>query len=133
MTPARYSVKHKGPITAPSGVGATTFRPLTPGASELRSRKLNHFVPLEPTLSTQSVTPSSLSFEHFVDADHAAEFLGMERRLLLDWARRGSIPGHPWGEGKRRVWRFLLSELAQWGTRQQNEPSLGAAKNARKQ
>jgi hypothetical protein len=49
--------------------------------------------------------------EPFVDADHAAEFLSVTRRRLLDMARTGSLPGHLLGEGVRRVWRFRLSEL----------------------
>lgn len=50
--------------------------------------------------------------EPFVDAAKAAEFLCLRRRRVLDLARRAEIPAHPLGEGKRRVWRFRLSELA---------------------
>jgi hypothetical protein len=50
--------------------------------------------------------------EPFVDADVAAEFLSSKRKTVLDWARAGSIPAHPFGRGKRTEWRFRLSEIA---------------------
>jgi len=56
---------------------------------------------------------NSLNFEPFVDADAVAAFLSLERRLVLDWARSGDIPAHPLGRGKRRTWRFRLSEITE--------------------
>jgi excisionase family DNA binding protein len=50
--------------------------------------------------------------EPFVDADRAAEFLVITRRHLLEMARAGEIPAHPIGSGKRKTWRFRLSEIA---------------------
>ncbi len=50
--------------------------------------------------------------EGFVDADEAAKFLLLTRRHILELARAGELPGHPIGDGPRRVWRFRLSELA---------------------
>jgi predicted DNA-binding transcriptional regulator AlpA len=50
--------------------------------------------------------------EQFVDADQAAKFLSLTRRRVLDLARAGKFPGHPIGDGSRRVWRFRLSEIA---------------------
>ena len=50
--------------------------------------------------------------EPFVDAGAAAEFLAVSRRRLLDLARARQLPGHPIGDGARRVWRFRLSEIA---------------------
>lgn len=52
------------------------------------------------------------ALEHFVDADEAAKFLSLTRRRILELARAGKLPGHPIGEGARRVWRFRLSEIA---------------------
>ena len=52
------------------------------------------------------------ALERFVDADEAARFLTLTRRRILDLARAGKLPGHPMGDGPRRVWRFRLSELA---------------------
>ena len=50
--------------------------------------------------------------EQFVDADEAGKFLSLTRRRILELARAGRLPGHPIGDGARRVWRFRLSELA---------------------
>lgn len=51
--------------------------------------------------------------EYFVGADEAGKFLQLTPRRVKDLARAGSIPAHPIGEGARKVWRFLLSELYQ--------------------
>jgi excisionase family DNA binding protein len=50
--------------------------------------------------------------EPFVDPNSAAEFLRVARRRVLEMARAGEIPAHPIGRGKRKQWRFRLSELA---------------------
>jgi len=50
--------------------------------------------------------------ESFVDAAVAADFLQLSPRHLLDLARAGHLPGYPLGSGKRRIWRFRLSEIA---------------------
>lgn len=54
----------------------------------------------------------SFQSERFVDANVAAEFLSVKRKTILDWARAGAIPAHPFGKGKRAVWRFRISEIA---------------------
>jgi hypothetical protein len=51
--------------------------------------------------------------EPFVDAIQGAEFLGIRPRRLLELVRAGHLPGHPIGEGRRKTWRFRLSELAE--------------------
>jgi hypothetical protein len=56
------------------------------------------------------MTPESL--EGFVDADEAGTFLSLNRRRILELTRAGKLPGHPVGDGARRVWRFRLSEIA---------------------
>jgi excisionase family DNA binding protein len=60
----------------------------------------------------QSLSPRQFPCESFVDADVAAEFLMVKRKTILDWARSGVIPAHPFGRGKRVVWRFRISEIA---------------------
>jgi hypothetical protein len=55
-----------------------------------------------------------LTLEPFVDAGHAAAFLAMSRKTLLVLARKGILPGHPIGDGVRKIWRFRLSELEHW-------------------
>jgi hypothetical protein len=52
------------------------------------------------------------TLEGFVDADEAGKFLSLTRRRILELARARKLPGHPIGDGARRVWRFRLSELA---------------------
>lgn len=52
--------------------------------------------------------------EQFVDADVAADFLGISRAFLLQLARAGQVPAHPLpssGKRLRRTWRFRISEL----------------------
>jgi hypothetical protein len=66
--------------------------------------------------------------ERFVDADEAATFLSITRRRILELARASKLPGHPIGDGARRVWRFRLSELANALAKNvftsQNEPAI---------
>jgi hypothetical protein len=53
--------------------------------------------------------------EPFVDADAVAAFLRIERRQVLEMARKKIIPAHPLmgqGEGTRNTWRFRLTEVA---------------------
>jgi hypothetical protein len=50
--------------------------------------------------------------EPFVDAEEAGNFLHLQRRRVLQLARQGKLPAYPIGDGRRRVWRFRLSELA---------------------
>jgi hypothetical protein len=40
----------------------------------------------------------------------SAEFLSVTCRRALDMARSGHLPAHPTGSGRRRTWRFLLSQ-----------------------
>lgn len=50
--------------------------------------------------------------ETFVTADEVAEFLKCSRPQVLQLARTGKIPAHPFGFGKeRKSWRFLLSQV----------------------
>jgi hypothetical protein len=51
--------------------------------------------------------------EPFVSAEKAATFVDLKPRHLLALARRGIAGAYPVDPGaKRKVWRFLLSELA---------------------
>jgi hypothetical protein len=56
---------------------------------------------------------SSAPLEPFVDAAQAAEFLCLRPRRVQKLARQGRIPAYPVDDGRRRVWRFRLSELAE--------------------
>lgn len=44
----------------------------------------------------------------------AAAYLGLDVKTVTRWARKGYLPAHPLGEGKRKFWRFLESELSEW-------------------
>jgi len=56
-----------------------------------------------------------VSPRRFLDPEQAAEFLGgLNSRTVTRWAREGYLPSYPIGEGKRRLWRFLESDLAMW-------------------
>jgi excisionase family DNA binding protein len=54
-----------------------------------------------------------LSPEPYVSPEEAAEFLKVNRLKVVRMARSGILPAHPLGTGKRRQWRFKLSELDQ--------------------
>jgi len=64
-----------------------------------------------PQESTRSEDPLE-DREPFVDAVRAAGFLSLSPRRVLTLARSGGIPAYHLGNGRRRVWRFRLSELA---------------------
>jgi excisionase family DNA binding protein len=51
------------------------------------------------------------TLEQYVSPEEAAEFLKTNRLKIVRMARSGSLPAHPLGSGKRRQWRFKLSEL----------------------
>jgi excisionase family DNA binding protein len=55
-----------------------------------------------------------MNSKHFLNADEAAQVLRMDSRTLVRWARLGQVPAHPLGDGKRRLWRFIESELIHW-------------------
>ena len=52
--------------------------------------------------------------ERFVDADEAATVLSVHPKTLQRWSRQGIVPAHPIGEGRRKYWRYLISELEAW-------------------
>ena len=104
--------KRRDEHSRPCRARGLTLRRTEPQTMELR----------EPTRFITTGTPGSeqrldeyserfLGIEPYVDADRAAEFLSLSRRRVLEMARAGILPGHPLGEGARRVWRFRLSEL----------------------
>ena|SRR5438067_1655060 len=68
-----------------------------------------HGIPCAVREKAREVSP-----EYFVDAAEAAKFLGLNHRTLMKMAREGSVPAHPIGDGARKLWRFLLSELDDW-------------------
>jgi hypothetical protein len=61
-----------------------------------------------------SIVSHPVLVEPYVEADGAAQFIHIKPRSLKKMAREGSVPAHPRGDGKRRRWLFLLSELDEW-------------------
>lgn len=55
----------------------------------------------------------SQTLEQYVSPEEAAKFLALSRQRIIRMARLGLLPAHPLGTGKRRQWRFRLSELDQ--------------------
>jgi hypothetical protein len=80
----------------------------TPGASGTPDVVLPQRSQAPGQYSSASLEP----LEPFVDAAKAAEFLCLRPRRVLELARQGLIPAYPVGDGRRRVWRFRLLELA---------------------
>jgi excisionase family DNA binding protein len=53
--------------------------------------------------------------KRFLTPEDAAEYLGgLNSRTVARWAREGYLPAIPLGEGKRRLWRFLVADLEHW-------------------
>jgi hypothetical protein len=50
-------------------------------------------------------------FRAYVDAERASAHLSISRKTLLRLARRGAVPAHAIGQGRKKMWRFRLSEL----------------------
>lgn len=79
--------------------------------------------PTKGDQASLSAASAPQSFERYVDATFAAQFLGMHPKTLARLARKGIVPAHPIGEGnQRRRWRFLISELDAWLRARQGRP-----------
>jgi hypothetical protein len=75
----------------------------------------NRLIPLLDSPGSDHLTIPRGQPERFVDATKAAEYLCCSRKHLLKLSVHGKIPAHPLpGSGKRRTWRYLLSELRDW-------------------
>lgn len=61
--------------------------------------------------SSLGVVPA---LEPYIEAGRAAAYLSMSRKTLLKKARAGRLPGHPIGDGRKKMWRFRISELDRW-------------------
>ena len=47
----------------------------------------------------------------WLTATEAAQYLKVQPRTILKWAKQGSIPAHRLSGAQRVTWRFLKSEL----------------------
>ena len=63
---------------------------------------------------TALFTISELRSEPYIAAERAAAHLSISRKTLLRLARRGLVPAHGIGQGRKKMWRFRLSELDLW-------------------
>jgi hypothetical protein len=72
-----------------------------------------HVVPDVPKNGSETAFRTERgTFEPFVNAESAGDFLQLQPRRVLQLARQGRLPAYPIGDGPRKVWRFRLSELA---------------------
>ena len=70
---------------------------------------------MNTSMFEQALLDSKPFPERYVDAVAGGQFVGMHPKTLERLARKGTVPGHPVGEGNRRKrWRFLISELDIW-------------------
>ena len=82
---------------------------------------------------TEVPLPGSITaIEYFVDAFEIAVMIGLHPRTVQQMARDGLIPAYPLGEGKRKTWRFLRSEVREWMQRKVNSDSHPCCSNRRK-
>ena len=65
-------------------------------------------------LTSTILSPPRVEPEHYVSSEEAASFLKLNLCTVQRLAREGTIPAHPFGEGARKTWRFLFSELDAW-------------------
>jgi excisionase family DNA binding protein len=66
-------------------------------------------------------------FERYLDAEEASSLLNIHTKTLQRMAREGKVPAHPFGDGPRKRWRFLLSELDAWMRSRNNQFATRAA------
>ena len=69
---------------------------------------------MNSSVSALTHAPERAPSERFVDANSAAPVLGVNPKTLQRWSRQGIVPAHPIGEGRRKYWRYLISELEAW-------------------
>lgn len=55
-----------------------------------------------------------MTVESYRSAEDLATFLQVHPKTILRMAREGKIPAHPFGDGQRKRWRFLISEVDAW-------------------
>lgn len=73
-------------------------------------------------LNTSAVSDAHF-VEPFVEAPAVAGFLHCSVRSVMQKARDGVIPAHPFGDGPRKRWFFLISEIADFLRKKVNSAS----------
>jgi excisionase family DNA binding protein len=83
---------------------------------QLQNEARVHKEKLLPAL-TDVLTAIPAKETRFLTPEEAARFLGgLNSRTVTRWAREKYLPAYPIGEGRRRLWRFLRSDLETWMT-----------------
>lgn len=72
------------------------------------------------------------AIEYFVDACEIGRMLGIDHRTVQQMARDGVLPAYPLGEGIRKTWRFLPSEVHDWMQRRVNSDGHPCRSNRRR-
>jgi hypothetical protein len=85
------------------------------------SRRLENEI--EPLHSGKLGVIANHGTEPFVDPGKAAQFVQLNIKTILRFARKGSIPAHPLAGNRRKKWRFLISELDAWARAKINSNS----------
>jgi len=63
-------------------------------------------------LSPGELTPRTLGVENYVSPKVIADYLGIERRQVLQLTRAGKLPSHPIDStARRKIWRYKISEV----------------------
>lgn len=63
-------------------------------------------------MSGEGSTRNGTKMENqWLTANEAAQYLRVQPRTILKWAKQGTIPAHKLSGCKRVTWRFLKSEL----------------------
>lgn len=65
-----------------------------------------------------SATFVSIREDHVIDADAAAQLLGVSPYTIREWARKREIPALHLG----RLWRFRESALLEWVAQKERAP-----------
>ena len=74
---------------------------------------------------TDNRPSGSQGCSRLMDPREAAAYLHLDEKTITRWARKGYLPAHPLGEGKRKFWRFLEHELLDWLNAQTNGVNRG--------
>ncbi len=64
--------------------------------------------------NTPSVAPLPRWKRRVLTPLQTAELLDCDDKTITRWARKGYLPAHPMGEGKKKYWRFFEDELLAW-------------------
>jgi hypothetical protein len=79
-----------------------TFAPMPSGAHHVA----------ELLLPPGELTPRTLGVENYVSAEVIADYLGIERRQVLQLTRDDKLPSHPVDStARRKIWRYKISEV----------------------